>query len=149
METISIKDLADIDPAAFSIIYDDQSLNVKAVGVSEKRQWINQIEGAKKVAVGSRSKPSAVSLKANSDRIGTLKVQLIQTIKCLRPGKYRQIFAVGKIKDQVLKSKVVDAAIDHQCRFNQPLIFSLPSLDDTLQISLYRYDKYSTDGMLC
>jgi hypothetical protein len=141
------KDVGTINKATFQIIYGSDEITLKAPSVSEKRQWINQIEAAKKICISLKSKTSSPNkLKGNNlDTIGTLNLILLEASNCLEIVKNRQIFAVGQIRDQVLKSKIVDGA---KPIFNQPLIFTLSSLDSSLLITLFQCEKYTADVYL-
>lgn len=141
------KDTGPLDTTCFQIIYAGEVITLRASNVSEKRQWINQVETAKtnlQKAIGSSS---AAVKHSTADTIGTLNVQVFGPQNCFEPGKYRAIFVVGKIKGQILKSKIVDASLANP-RINQSLIFTISSLDDKLQLTLYHYDKYSSDSNL-
>lgn len=145
MDSLSVKDHSDSD--SFQIDFEDQSIMVRALSISEKRQWINQIESARKVCRDLEAKKQNQSKLSNPSNIGTLSVLLCEARNCLDTLKTREVFALGRIKEQVLKSKVVNLSFQN-AKFNQNLIFTLPTLDEVLQISLYRYNKYSADVYL-
>ncbi|KAJ3337239.1 Intersectin 1 (SH3 domain protein), partial [Kappamyces sp. JEL0680] len=138
------KDTGPIDNTCFQIGYENEIITLRASNVSEKRQWINLVDIARKNYQTFNLKAASLS-KPAADTIGTLNLILLSASHCLDPGKFREVFAAGRIKEQVLKSKIVDAA---RPVFNQSLIFTIATLDDSLQISLYSYDKYSADVYL-
>jgi C2 domain len=142
------KDTGPLDSSCFQIIYAGEVITLRASNVSEKRQWINQVEAAKanlQKTLDTRGTFSATDKNPTADTIGTLNVQVFGPQKCFEQGKYRAIFVVGKIKGQILKSKIVDASLANP-RINQSLIFTISSLDEKLQLTLYHYDKYSSDS---
>jgi hypothetical protein len=139
------KDTGPLDSSCFQIIYEGEIITLRSTNVSEKRQWINQIETAKTSLQKAKVSASASEKNPSADTIGTLNVQVFGPQNCFEPGKYRAIFVVGKIKGQILKSKIVDASTANP-RINQSLIFTISSLDDKLQLTLYHYDKYSSDS---
>jgi hypothetical protein len=145
LDSLTVKDTPDSD--SFQILFEDQVMMLRALNISEKRQWINQIESARKSLRNLSSKHGDGSRTSSvSKKIGTLSVLLCKACDCIDSVKTREIFALGQIENQILKSKVVPLSFQH-ASFNQSLIFSLPSLDEVLQISLYRFSKYSKDGM--
>jgi hypothetical protein len=135
----------DTDSDSFQIAFDDQTIMLRALSSSEKRQWINQIESARKAYRDVLTKKAQLGASNPSKTIGTLSVLLCEARNCKDTVKTREIFAMGQIGGQSLKSKVVPISFQH-ATFKQKLIFSLPSLDEVLRISLFRFNKYSEDG---
>lgn len=129
-----------MDTCCFQIIHDNDIITLRSPNSSEKRQWINQIESAIGAAKSKNQKSSGNKGPAGQ-AIGTLNVRVMKATGDTR--KYRQIFAVARVGDQVLRTKTVDAS---QSIFNQSLIFSVFSLDGIMRISIHHFDKYSPDG---
>jgi hypothetical protein len=142
---VASKDTGPLDNTCFQILYETEIITLRASSSSEKRQWINQVESAKKAWKVQRPKSTEKMRNSSQDTIGTLNVLLLSLQNCKCPGKYRKIFAVGRINDQILKSKMISTA---DGRFNQSLIFTLPSLDTSFQIELYNADETSLDGIV-
>jgi hypothetical protein len=143
------KDIGVLDNCCFQLLFEDEILTLRTNNVSEKRQWINQVETARKMNQPSKPKSNQL-LSSQSEAIGTLNVVLIRARKSASSGMQalilapcREIFAVANVGEQKLKSKIIDG---NALVFNQSLIFKLQSLDAVLQISVFKYDKYSADG---
>ncbi|OAJ42474.1 hypothetical protein BDEG_25924 [Batrachochytrium dendrobatidis JEL423] len=149
---LSNKDAGLIDKCCLQIVMENDIITLRAMSVSDKRQWLNQIEAAvkiertaqKRLAGGQKMQASIMS----QTTIGTLEVKLYQA-QHLGPvdrgGRRLDVYAVVQVHHQATKSKQVSWS---QPRWNQSLTFSVTSLDDVIKIALYGYDKYSKDEYL-
>jgi hypothetical protein len=91
-------------------------------------------------------------MKGSEDCIGTLNVLVMDSNCLLAPeisGKI-DLYCAIRLNRQELKTRVVPCVCANNkevyTRWNQALMFSVGSLDDSLSISLFHYDKYSQDG---
>jgi hypothetical protein len=148
-EAIAGKDFGNIDSNCFQLVYENEIISLRTNNVSEKRQWINQVESAIKT-LQTKAKLNSINLNpgAGVSAIGTLNVMLIKAVRSSSkvPPLNGDIFAYTKVGDQMLKSKIVDAK-GKEAVFNQYFIHSLQSMDEILKISIHHYDKYSADGI--
>jgi hypothetical protein len=143
---ISNKDVGSLDNCCFQIIHETEIITLRVTNVSEKRQWMNQIEAAIKLHHTKANKKSVQKHNSGvTSTIGTLNVLLMRAYKLGFQTSFKEVFAVVRVGEQILKSKIVN---EQSLVFNQPLIFKISSLDDVLQLSLYKYDKYSVDAYL-
>ncbi|CAG8555372.1 11309_t:CDS:10, partial [Ambispora gerdemannii] len=136
LNEIAVCDLPQDD--CFQIIHnaDKDKINLRARDVSVKRQWINQLETA-------NGQPPL------KDYIGTLKVVIYEGRMPIDPAKENIVvnaYCQARLNRQVLKTKFVKESISP--RWNQDLPFSVTTLEDTLKLSLYNYDKYTQDSYL-
>jgi hypothetical protein len=125
------------------MIFENEILTFRTSNVSEKRQWLNQIESAIRAShTAEVPKPEGKSL---GNAIGTLHVLISKAKKTnsSRTTRTSQILVVAKVGSQVLKSK---RALIANPSFNQSFIFTIYSLDEILKLSIHGYDKYSADG---
>ncbi|KAI8901879.1 hypothetical protein BC833DRAFT_617246 [Globomyces pollinis-pini] len=138
------KDCGPLDNCCLQFVYEDEVMTFRAANVSEKRLWMNQVESA--IRTISSIAKSTTGLNATlSETMGTLSVHLVETRGRTEPGNRKELFVVAKLSGQTLKSKLIHPS---RPQFNQSLMFSVTSLDSSLQLSLYYYDKYSADEYL-
>lgn len=135
------KDTGILDSTCFQIIVDEEVLTLRASSVADKLVWITKVTNAQN-AVHQEGALNQKKPHTSVENIGTLNIQLLG-VSGIESGQFRNIFALGRIKDQELKSRIVEAS---KPIFNQAMIFTLSSLDDCIKLSLYEYDKYSADS---
>ena len=105
---VPTKDTGTLDSSCFQLIYDSEVITLRAASVSEKRQWINQVDSAKKVLV-KHNKPVVEKLKSGNE-IGTLNVKVLRALNCLEPGKLRSILVVAKIGNKLSINNIRESA---------------------------------------
>eukprot|EP00842_Homolaphlyctis_polyrhiza_P006330 jgi/Hompol1/6699/HPOL_000301-RA len=148
------REVGTIDACCFQIVFGDDIITLRCVSISDKRQWMNQIEAAiqahrtaeKRALQSPLGEPSDFASAAHT--IGTLEVRLLQATgigPIERRGNKLDVFAIVQVHNQVTKSK---RAPSSQPRWGQSLMFSVTSLDDVIKIALYAYDKYAKDEYL-
>ncbi|CAG8557077.1 1263_t:CDS:10 [Ambispora leptoticha] len=123
----------------FQIIHIADKINLRARDVSVKRQWVNQLE----TASGYYGLPSL------KDCIGTLKVVIYEGQIPIDPAKENVLintYCQARLNRQVFKTKIVKE--NTTPRWNQLLLFSVTTLEDTLKLSLYNHDKFTQDSYL-
>ncbi|KAH6564033.1 hypothetical protein BASA62_008155 [Batrachochytrium salamandrivorans] len=146
------KDVGSIDKCCLQIVMEHEVITLRAMAVSDKRQWLNQIEAA---VSAERSMKKRQLLGGSSDistmgqpTIGTLEVKLHQAHGLgviERGGRRLDVFAIVQVHHQATKSKRVHSS---QPRWGQSLMFSVHTLDDVIKIALYGYNQYSKDEYL-
>lgn len=142
------KDVGAVDDCSFQIVHMDKIITLRAPSSSDKKQWMKIAEGA----IADAEKKIAASYSGDKldlqqgEMIGTLEVKLLEAKKLsssdglkLKPG----LFCLFSIDSQSLRSKTSSS---WPPKWDQNLIFSIFSLDSTLKISLYNFDRYSKDG---
>ena len=136
----------------------DKIITLRAPTPSDKRQWMKIVETAIADAEKKLSKSlsdNKLQKESNLSMIGTLEVKLLEVKKLasadrisnylnfkfleLKPG----LFCVFNLDAQSIRSKTCQS---WPPKWGQNLIFSIFSLDSTLKISLYNYDRFSKDG---
>lgn len=141
----SNKDVGSVDANCFQILLGEDVITLKASTVSEKRQWLNQLQSAISYLKSARKRDAKQEGPKKHETIGTLEVILYESKNVSiveRGGKKLNIFAIVQVHQQVTKSRLVSF---HTPKWNQSLMFSVTSLDDVLKIALYGYDKYAKD----
>jgi hypothetical protein len=126
-----------------NLSFENEILNLKPETKSEKRNWINQFEQARKQISQITIQKSPKVQQA----IGTLECILLKGYhNQSHPKKENdQIFALATIDDQVFRSKQVSLS---NAVFNFSTVFSVFSLDSVLRIGIYRFEKYSVNEYL-
>ncbi|KAG9290202.1 hypothetical protein G9A89_022178 [Geosiphon pyriformis] len=128
----------------FQIVHIAEKINLRARDVSVKRQWINQIETARGYCLGIEQK------NQNKDCIGTLRAVIYEGVVPFDPYAKEKptvnSYCQARLNRQVFKTKVVKETINP--RWNQVLLFSVTTLDDTLKLSLFNYDKHTQNEYL-
>lgn len=142
------KDVGTVDDCSFQIVHLDKIITLRASTPSEKRQWIKVTEGAISDAekrLASSFSDDKLHKESNIPIIGTLEVKLLEAKQLsaadrfkLKPG----LFCVFNIATQTIRSKTSQS---WPPKWEHDLVFSIFSLDSTLKISLYNYDRYSKD----
>ncbi|CAG8781616.1 7151_t:CDS:10, partial [Gigaspora margarita] len=147
-----------LDETCFQVVHIQDVINLRANNVSVKRQWVNQLETAsgycleveRKIQKGENS-----SSPMDHNRIsGTLRVLVYDGVVPSENGseKFIEKFNINaycqvQLNRQVFKTKIVKGNTFPQ--WNQNLMFSVITLEDTLKFSLFNFDnKYTTDEYL-
>ena len=141
------KETGPLDANCFQIIFDGEVLTLRVGTVPDKLQWLNQIDTAIKAVKSFSKVPSILDLSNHSG--GTLRLKLLninfQSSSKNRSFPYSSVFLIAKIENQALKSKKIGA---RDTSLYQSLIFSIPSAESKLRISIYAFHKYSADGIM-
>lgn len=139
------KETGPLDGTCFQLLFEGEILTFRVDSVSEKLQWINQIDSAIRDAQSLKKIPSIANLAPTAG--GTLRLKLLNitfnTQARNRNFTYSNVFLVAKIEGQALKSKRFGP---RDTSIYQSLIFSVPSAESKLQISVFAFHKYSADG---
>jgi len=144
------KDVGIVDDCSFQIVHMDKIITLRATSSSDKKHWMKITESA--IADAERKLAATHSADKldlqKGEIIGTLEVKLLEAKKLsfseklkLKPG----LFCLFSIDSQSVRSKTSSS---WPPKWDQNLIFSIFSLDSTLKLSLYNYDRYSKDGIL-
>jgi hypothetical protein len=141
------KDVGVVDDCSFQIVHIDKNITLRASSPSEKKQWMNICESyisqaEKKIAFDSNQN---VSQKTSKNMIGTLQVYLLEAKKLTGSDKIRikpSVFCNVILDNQTIRSKTSQS---WPPKWSQEMLFSVFSLDQSLKISMYNYDRYSKD----
>ncbi|KAI8915202.1 hypothetical protein DFJ77DRAFT_359259 [Powellomyces hirtus] len=143
------RDSGPLDECCFQIVHGQDAITVRASSVAVKRKWVNVLEEqCRQYFVAEKQKNEGAwkgGKWAYGQPIGTLQV-LVSEAKDLagvnRGGHKLEIFARVQLNRQQVKTRTVNSRTP---RWNQALVFSVLSLDETLKVSVYNYDRYSQD----
>ncbi|GBC07924.1 hypothetical protein RclHR1_00780004 [Rhizophagus clarus] len=132
----------------FQIIHIEDVINLKASSISAKQQWVNQLETASGYCLEVERKKQKKENLEPVNSIGTLKVTVYEAVIPIEVHEKSSVntYCQVQLNRQIFKTKVVkDDIFPH---WNQYLMFSVTTLEDTLKLSVYQYDKYSEDEYL-
>jgi Ca2+-dependent lipid-binding protein len=169
----STKDVGVIDESSFQIVHIDKIITLRAPSPSEKKQWLNVVESCiedaeKKLTQDEVNIPHKMKSLVDRPIIGTLEVKLLETKKLACSDRIRKfiflksgiveiflkiiflknigikpaVFCTVTVDQQSLKSK---SSQSWPPKWDQELMFSIFSLDKSLKMTLYNYDRYSKD----
>ncbi|KAJ3288737.1 Intersectin 1 (SH3 domain protein) [Borealophlyctis nickersoniae] len=153
---------ASADDMSFQIVHGQDAITLRASSVAAKRKWMNALDEQIRVAFetektarqGSLSRsPAGRRISGNFDTIGTLQV-LVCEAKGLVPIEKSKldIYATVQLNRQKYSTRTAGVTPNPStipiAKWNQALMFSVMSLDETLKIAVYNYDKYSQDDYL-
>ncbi|CAI2169930.1 13957_t:CDS:10 [Funneliformis geosporum] len=137
----------------FQVVHIEDIINLKANNVSIKRHWVNQLETASGycLTVERQNQKKESDLTQVDAICGTLRVLVFEGTLPVEShvGKEKNVvntYCQVQLNRQVFKTKVVKDDIFP--RWNQYLMFSVTTLEDTLKLSVYQYDKYTQDEYL-
>ncbi|CAH1756504.1 8066_t:CDS:10 [Entrophospora sp. SA101] len=141
------------DGTCFQIIHIQQPTNLKANDISVKKQWLNHLNAASETCMKAvrQDQNNNKDLITPVDSInGTLRVLISDGVIELDPSVNEKIninvYCQLQLNRQIFKTKVIKDSLFPY--WNQYLMFSVTTLEDTLKISIYNYDKYSQDEFL-
>ncbi|KAI8820089.1 rho guanine nucleotide exchange factor [Fimicolochytrium jonesii] len=148
------KEVAPVDEACFQIVHGQDAVTVRAPSAAAKRKWVNTLEeqtrqyfvAEKSLAEGAWKGGRFVEGRP----IGTLSVNVLEGKElavggAASKGNKLEIYARVQLNRQQVKTRTVNSRTPH---WNQTLVFSVLSLDETLKLSLFNYDRYSQDEYL-
>ncbi|CAG8655621.1 13678_t:CDS:10, partial [Dentiscutata heterogama] len=151
LNEIFVKDIGP-DETCFQVVHIEDVINLRASNVSVKRQWVNQLETASGYCLAMERKnqkgESSSSPMYNDHISGTLRVLVYDGAVPFENENFNlNAYCQVQLSRQVFKTKIVKGTpFPH---WNQHLMFSVITLEDTLKVSLFNFDnKYTTDEYL-
>ncbi|TPX63785.1 hypothetical protein SpCBS45565_g06360 [Spizellomyces sp. 'palustris'] len=145
------RDHGAVDETCFQVIHGQDAVTVRAPSVAAKRKWVNTLEEQSRHYYMAEKQQAEGSWKGGrfiyGTPIGTLQVMVAEAKNLVRVdrGHKLDLFCRVQLNRQQVKTRTVHSAAP---RWNQALVFSVLSLDETLKISVYNYDRYSQDDYL-
>ncbi|GBC18369.1 uncharacterized protein OCT59_006422 [Rhizophagus irregularis] len=132
----------------FQILHIGDVINLKAISISAKQQWVNQLETANGYCLEVENQKRKKENLTPINSIGTLKVTVYEAVIPIDANEKNSVntYCQVQLNRQIFKTKNVKADIFPH--WNQYLMFSVTTLEDTLKLSVYQYDKYSEDEYL-
>ncbi|CAG8523760.1 4631_t:CDS:10 [Paraglomus occultum] len=127
------------DKISFQLTHNTYKINLRTNNVSVKRQWVNNLETA-----SGYCQRKAEGNPIVSDYIGTLKVLVYEAYipnNGLYANKPLNLHCRAQLSRQIFKTKSVKDTLSP--KWNQALIFSVATLEDTLRLSVYNSDGKS------
>ncbi|CAG8576933.1 3066_t:CDS:10, partial [Cetraspora pellucida] len=152
LNEIFVKDIG-LDETCFQVVHIEDVINLRASNVSVKRQWVNQLETASGYCLAVERKiqkgESSSSPMDHNHISGTLRVLVYDGVVPSEHESERfniHVYCQVQLNRQIFKTKIVKGTNSPQ--WNQHLMFSVITLEDTLKITLFNFDKYTTDEYL-
>ncbi|KNC97059.1 uncharacterized protein SPPG_07456 [Spizellomyces punctatus DAOM BR117] len=145
------RDHGAVDETCFQVIHGQDAVTVRAPSVAAKRKWVNTLEEQSRHYYMAEKQQAEGSWKGGrftyGTPIGTLQVMVAEAKNLVRVdrGHKLDLFCRVQLNRQQVKTRTVHSVAP---RWNQALVFSVLSLDETLKISVYNYDRYSQDDYL-
>ena len=141
LNEIAVRDSSETD-LGIEIIHIHKKISLKCKSLSEKRTWINLIEEH-----SHRYLQAEKMLKEKSQPhfqfLATLNIHIIEA-RNLDMKPRLNPFCLVQVNSQKVQTKVIQGNADP--RWNESLIISIASLDETVRITLYSHQKYSQNG---
>ncbi|KAI9099787.1 Dbl homology domain-containing protein [Phlyctochytrium arcticum] len=144
------RDHGSVDEACFQVIHGQDAVTLRAPSVAAKRKWVNALEEQSRQYYLAEKQQSEGSWKDGrwtyGAPIGTLQVLVAEGKNLVRVDRGKlDLFCRVQLNRQQVKTRTVHSPAP---RWNQALVLSVLSLDETLKISIYNYDRYSQDDYL-
>ncbi|KAJ3030647.1 hypothetical protein HDV00_008758 [Rhizophlyctis rosea] len=143
------------DDGSFQIVHGEEVITLRCSSVATKRKWMNlleeNIQACYEAQKAVREKGRRVS--GTFETIGTLQVLCVEARGLVGVDKGKlDIYAALQLNRQKLNTRAVSVpahmSASPSVRWNQAVMFSVVSLDETLKVAVYNYDKYSQDDYL-
>ncbi|KAI9004449.1 hypothetical protein DFJ74DRAFT_693455 [Hyaloraphidium curvatum] len=144
-----------VDDSCFQVIHLQDVITFRASSVPNKRTWLNHLDSqcsaiaaAIKKAEKSKAAAAAGATRSPTNAMGTLELTVVEAKDLVQPENSSKcdIFVAAQIDQQKFKTRSIRDNLSP--KWNQPLLFTIHSLDDYVRLTVYNYDKYSSDEFL-
>ncbi|KAI9015102.1 hypothetical protein BC832DRAFT_589560 [Gaertneriomyces semiglobifer] len=148
----SVGSSSSIDESCFQIVDGANQVNLRATSAGAKRKWVNMLDEQTRQYFLAEKALSEGNWKGGKfvygHPIGTLQVLVLEArglVRVARAVSKLDLFCRVQLNRQQVKTRTVNS---QSPRWNQTMFLSVLSLDETLKISIYNYDRYSQDDYL-
>lgn len=135
-----------VDDTCFQVIHVQEVITLRASSVSAKRNWLNHLDNACSAISMAIRRQERAKHSGGVNAMGTLQITVHEARDLTQPENTSRsdVFVAAQVERQVSKTRSVRDSLSP--KWSQSLLFTIHTLDEPVRLTVYNFDKYSSDG---